>query len=296
MSKPTDDIEFATDGGALVSDPGGGKKKAGFDVDEAPPAHWFDWLFRAYWRWISWFDSVLNTDSHNTIQISADSSSTRPAIKGIGNNGQVGIAAESAAGIALSVLGDITSPVQASMRLTPQNAIPTGAHLVGDAFMDSIGRIFICTVAGTPGTWSHLKGTNTNDSPNTGDIGEYIKANAFNVNAAASTNPFNVTSIALTAGDWDVSGTVAGIVNGATITAFHGSINTVSATLGTNGTTPGIVDKISRVPTTTDFACIEFPPKRYSLSGSSTVYLVSQYTYSAGTPQTHGEIQARRVR
>ncbi len=55
MPKPTDDVEFGTNGSALITDPGGTKKKLGFLVNEAPPAHWFNWLYRAYYNWIFFF-------------------------------------------------------------------------------------------------------------------------------------------------------------------------------------------------------------------------------------------------
>lgn len=46
MTKPTTKLEFATDGGALLLDPGAPKRHAGFDVDEALPAHWLNWISR----------------------------------------------------------------------------------------------------------------------------------------------------------------------------------------------------------------------------------------------------------
>ncbi len=72
---------------------------------------------------------------------------------GTGGSGGVGVNAINAAGVALQIDGDSTSPAQASVRWTPQDAQPTGASLVGDMYVGSTGIVFVCTVAGTPGTW-----------------------------------------------------------------------------------------------------------------------------------------------
>jgi hypothetical protein len=56
-------------------------------------------------------------------------------------------------GLALSVNGDTTSPAKAPLFISPQDAEPTGAHLVGHMYVTSAGVLKICTVAGTPGTW-----------------------------------------------------------------------------------------------------------------------------------------------
>lgn len=64
-----------------------------------------------------------------------------------------GVAANNVTGCALTVTGDTTSPATAAMRLVPQDAEPTGAHLVGHMYVTSAGVLKICTAAGTPGTW-----------------------------------------------------------------------------------------------------------------------------------------------
>lgn len=51
------------------------------------------------------------------------------------------------------VLGDNTSPARAAFSITPQDAEPTGANVVGDMYVTAAGVLKICTVAGTPGTW-----------------------------------------------------------------------------------------------------------------------------------------------
>jgi hypothetical protein len=55
----------------------------------------------------------------------------------------------------LSVVG-LTGSVQPSRYVgqTTAGAPTTGAHLAGDWILDRTGRIYVCTVAGTPGTWT----------------------------------------------------------------------------------------------------------------------------------------------
>ncbi len=60
-----------------------------------------------------------------------------------------------ASGIALTLQGDTTSPVSAVFRLVPQDTQPSGPNAVGAMYVKtSDSKLYICTVAGTPGTWA----------------------------------------------------------------------------------------------------------------------------------------------
>ena len=61
-------------------------------------------------------------------------------------------------------------------------------------------------------TTTGINGTTTNDSAQTGKVGEYISATASAVNAPASATWGDLASISLTAGDWDVSAATTGIL------------------------------------------------------------------------------------
>ncbi len=75
-------------------------------------------------------------------------------INATGNGAGVGVnAVGGATGRAAVFTADTTSPVQPLMTLTPQDAQPTGANVVGDIYVTTAGVLKICTVAGTPGTW-----------------------------------------------------------------------------------------------------------------------------------------------
>lgn len=129
-------------------------------------------------------------------------------------------------------------------------------------------------------------------TPGTGFLGEQIRSTVATGSAVALTSPTaaNVTSISLTAGIWDVSGVVMfkGAVTG---TATGASINTVSATVGTQGdnyiTSP-------TVPTALDYG-ITIPSYRISLTSTTTVYLVAIEIYTVGSASAYGRISATRV-
>lgn len=142
-----------------------------------------------------------------------------------------------------------------------------------------------------------LKGSATNDSAATGNMGEYISSAATaNSNAAANGVFDDVTSISLTAGDWDISGGVDWDVNGATVTQFRSGISITSGNSET-GMDEGN-QQASFVQTAISGRLTLFVPTvRISLASTTTVYLKRMAAFSAGTPRSIAyRISARRVR
>jgi hypothetical protein len=142
-----------------------------------------------------------------------------------------------------------------------------------------------------------IKGTTTNDSASAGWVGEYIESviSTF-TNYPTSTQYGDLTSISLTAGDWDVTALIEASENGATITGdFRVGISTTSGNSGTGLVTGSNHFNMIRANSTQDSpACIA--NYRVSLSTTTTVYLKYRAAYSSGTPQAVGRISARRVR
>ncbi len=140
-----------------------------------------------------------------------------------------------------------------------------------------------------------ITATVTNDNAGAGILGEYATATIVSGSAVSLTTatPTDVTSVSLTAGDWEVWGVVDYILSSVTATDFkHGSHST-SATFGGQDTfinLPFITTVLS------DTLGVVIPRTRYSLSGTTTIYLVAQGTFSAGTLTAYGSIFARRVR
>lgn len=144
-----------------------------------------------------------------------------------------------------------------------------------------------------------IKGTNTNDASAQYYVGESIESSVTlspGVSAGGSTVYTLITSIDLTAGDWDISGSVVMLNNGATISGVEAGY--ISTDSGNNST--GSVYGKSGIEfyntTATANTGVTFPQHRLSLSGAQTLYLKGYATYSAGTPKFGGFISARRVR
>ena len=143
---------------------------------------------------------------------------------------------------------------------------------------------------------SSVLGTTTNDNAAAGRLGEYIESVVGATNFPTSTNLGDLTSISLTAGDWDVSALLVATANSATVTTFEGGISTTSGNSGT-----GLVIGSNRIlqagPVhSVNLASVSISNYRMSLSATTTVYFKYSATYSVATPQGEGRISARRVR
>jgi hypothetical protein len=144
-------------------------------------------------------------------------------------------------------------------------------------------------------------GTPTNDNAAAGNVGEYISSSIPSGSAVALSNGIssNITSIPLTAGDWDVSASPY-LTGGATtiLTNLNSSISTASATLQGS---PGQFSQ-SYYANTTPFSAlgsisaIGFGPWRVSLSTPTTIFLVANAIFTVSTLSAYGIIRARRVR
>jgi hypothetical protein len=152
-------------------------------------------------------------------------------------------------------------------------------------------------VSGVTVSRGQFPGTSTSDNATAGNIGELIESSIASGSAVSMTTatPANITSISLTAGDWDVWGNVWITLNGGTTTTqLVGAINTTSATLPT---APG-AGAYTQLNTGTVGQPWGWPAgqRRISISGTTTVYLVGQASFSGSTLSMYGYIGARRVR
>lgn len=152
------------------------------------------------------------------------------------------------------------------------------------------------TGAFTPSTTAGIVGTTTNDSANAGSVGEFLTNSATSVSISAGT-PTNVTSISLTAGDWDVSGLVEFVASaGATATGYTVGLSSTSATFQTiTGSFKNTSQLVATFPTGIDVSAVA-PKTRFSLSSTTTIYLVGSIGFSGGTATANGYVSARRVR
>lgn len=144
----------------------------------------------------------------------------------------------------------------------------------------------------TPSSTIGIRGTAGNDNAQSGSIGEYA-SNTTTATPMTTAVVANAASVTLTAGDWDVTGTVTYTpAASTTISNLLNGISTTSGTLGPAGTT------VSMSPswTTGTVETIAAPTVRVSLSATTTVYLVARASFGVSTMTCDGFIRARRVR
>jgi len=141
----------------------------------------------------------------------------------------------------------------------------------------------------------NILGTTAIGNATAGYIGEFVNSLIASGSAVSLTTatPANITSISLTAGDWDVEGSVNFSGTSATTSQFEGGISTGSATFPTDGSE---VYSYAPMTTTTAIDSVAAIRKRINVSSTTTVYLVGSVTFSAGTEAGYGTVNARRVR
>jgi hypothetical protein len=150
---------------------------------------------------------------------------------------------------------------------------------------------------GTSGV--QLQGRSTNTNPAAGYIGEFMNSSvAFGSAIALTTGTaVTLTSLNLTAGDWNTWGGVAFIAGASTsIQDLRGALSL------TNNTLPGVLST-STSQSIAGFSSLvagavtySFPLQegRFALASTTTVYVVVRATFSASTLSAYGFLSARR--
>ena len=143
----------------------------------------------------------------------------------------------------------------------------------------------------------NIAGTTTNDNAAAGNVGEFISSTILSAGAVSltSTVTANITSIPLTAGDWNVWGNIATTPGSGTTTSnIQAWINTVSASApvipngGAYVGTPAYAANLA--------AQVPVGMMRLSLPATTTVYLSIDATFAVSTLSAYGFIGARRAR
>lgn len=147
-------------------------------------------------------------------------------------------------------------------------------------------------------TTGGIVGAATNNNAAAGVVGEYISSSIVLGSAVSltSTTAADVTSIALSAGDWDVCGSIhfspgAGTTN----TTLDLGINTTTATLPTAATENNRAQTVLAIGAN-QWITLSSGAVRFNVSGATTVYLVARATFLVSTMAAYGFIGARRVR
>lgn len=144
-----------------------------------------------------------------------------------------------------------------------------------------------------------VSGITSGAAASAGNIGEIIESIIASGSATSLTTntPKNITSITLTAGEWELTGAVQFASAASTVvSSIDASISTTSAThdssadryvaFSTNGITPG-----SGFPLT-----LKPGPITVNISSGGTYYLVGRAVFTTSTETAWGFIRARRIR
>lgn len=163
-----------------------------------------------------------------------------------------------------------------------------------------------CTIV--PNSLFGITGTTTNDSANAGSVGEVLQSTVVAGSAVALTTATaaNVTSLVLTAGDWEVYAACDHTWTGTTATIEVCGLSGTTATQptqpgGTTGTlTIGTEPLLSQSLTFGTTVTGRFDQRVQTsvkvAAGGGTLFLVATATFSAGTDAVFGTIRARRIR
>ena len=174
-----------------------------------------------------------------------------------------------------------------------------------DAFAGSTSAVFVSPILGAASatsisfsSTSEIIGSTTNDSAAGGSVGQYVSGQRTAASATSVTNLSNttITSISLTAGDWDVFGNVFFIPGAST------TIKYLEVWTGTNTTTPddskaavfSFVSAGSLIPA--PGIGQEAPYQRFSLSGTTTILVNIRASITGSSGTACGFISARRIR
>lgn len=154
-------------------------------------------------------------------------------------------------------------------------------------------------LAGQGNSGAALAGVSTNNAAVAGYVGEYISSTVVQGSPVPLTTvtAANVTSISLTAGDWQVWGNVSfamGVT--ANLVIAVSSIGSTSATIGAAEIRGGYTAPTPSGSVIVNDVYTSCATQRFLLSGTTTIYLIGYAQFSVSTCAAYGGIYARRMR
>lgn len=144
-----------------------------------------------------------------------------------------------------------------------------------------------------------IKGVADGSNASPGYYGEVLQSEVLIASAVALTSNLaaDVTSVSLTAGDWDVWGSVCYDAGASTtLTRLQGWANTTSGTAPTAPGGGGIFAQVLGGVTTTFAPLCPIGTARFSLASTTIIYLSTFTTFGTSTLKAFGGIYARRRR
>lgn len=186
-------------------------------------------------------------------------------------------------------------------------AVPAGYYY----YLYNDGTYWLCTISNglpnlplTGGTLSGnlgfsgtngIIGTSTNNNATSGNVGEsqtsFVSSGSAISLTTATTS--TITGINLPVGDWTCSGNINYVSTVATVSGKVSGLSTSNITMPSDGSEVYNGSQMTLI-TTTDGTTLA--RKRFSLSTTTTVYLLGQATFSAGTMAAYGYLGCIRER
>lgn len=206
-------------------------------------------------------------------------------------------------GLGANVAAFLASPSSANFAAAVTGETGTGAVVFATSpalITPALGVASATSLALT--STAGIIGTTTNNNADAGSVGEYISSVIGSGSAVSLTTgtPINVTSIILTAGDWDIRGCIDfALQNTTSLTDVRAGINTVTGTLpnSADDTKPFCnYHQAAGVGGSGNTFTLALPTGRVSLSTTTTYFLVARSDFTIGTNAAYGWIAARRVR
>ena len=148
----------------------------------------------------------------------------------------------------------------------------------------------------TPPPTNGIIGTTTNNNAAAGSVGEVISSTVTSAGpiSLATGVIANITTLSLTAGDWEVYGNCYFSPAGTTTISYLAtSFSTTSASFASDGAATKITPSgaagigVQGIPGTTT---------RFTLAAPTTIYLVAYATFATSTLTAWGSLSARRMR
>lgn len=231
---------------------------------------------------LSRISGLLDANIDASAAISLSKLATTTASRAIVSNGSGVITPATTTATEIGYVNGVTSAIQTQLNAKAAS----GAN--GDI------TSLTAATALTNASGVAVRGTNTNDSPTAGYVGEVISSGVAGVSFPSSGSYGDLTSISVTAGDWMITGMMTATRNGATVPSVTIGISTTSGNSAT-GLTPSTRGD-NTGPTATYDTSIAIVPLRISLSGTTTYYLKFAASYTVATPFAGGRITAWRIR
>ncbi len=175
----------------------------------------------------------------------------------------------------------------------------TSTDVLTNKTFDSAGTGNVLQVSGVTVSRGQYPGESTTGSATAGNVGEYVTASILIGTPTALTSGVSIdlTSIALTAGDWDVVGFTAYTgAAGTTLTFLSSSVSLVSATQDFSPDRHNEQWFSGATVFATTSPYFSMGETRISVSGATTVYLIARANFGVSTCSAYGVIRARRVR